>query len=243
MSEQELKIPDEDTYQSEKINIKLEKSRDILDQWVPKTALGQDVVKGKYTSLMDILNKGLLILEPEIVDYLVPNLKEEIIYIGGSPGKGGGIKRTATKITARMHKSGRRFKLSALSIVGNEDGIIGIGKGIALDHRSAIQKSSQKAKLSVIPVKRSCGSWECGCNGSHSIPFKVEAKSGSVKVVLKPAPKGVGIVANKETKKILRLAGISDIWVKISGQTGTRQNLAYAVFKALRNLSTMKGDL
>ena len=60
--------------------------------WIPKTELGRDVVNGKYTNINEILKKGLVILEPEIVDYLVPNLKEEVIYTGGSPGKGGGTR-------------------------------------------------------------------------------------------------------------------------------------------------------
>ena len=211
--------------------------------WIPKTRLGQEVAKGKYKSLDDILKRGELILEPEIVKALIPNLKEEIIYIGGSPGKGGGIRRTATKMTSRMHRSGRRFRLSAIIIVGNENGIVGVGKAGSREHRIAIDKAGSQSKLSVIRVKRGCGSWECGCGGSHSIPFKAKGSHGSVKVTLMPAPKGVGIVADGESKKILKLAGIKDIWVKISGNTGTRTNLAFAVFKALKNLNEMKGDL
>lgn len=211
--------------------------------WIPKTKLGQEVVKGKFKSLEEILEKGELILEPEIVKSLVPNLKEEIIYIGGSPGKGGGIRRTATKMTSRMHRSGRRFRLTAIIIVGNEEGIVGVGKAGSREHRIAIEKATGQSKLSVIRVKRGCGSWECGCGGSHSIPFKVKGSHGSVKVTLMPAPKGVGIVADDESKKILRLAGIKDIWVKTSGKTSTRGNLAFAVFNALKRLNEMKGEL
>ena len=210
--------------------------------WVPKTSLGQDVVKGKYASLNEILTKGLLILEPEIVDYLVPNLKEEMMYIGGTPGKGGGIKRTATRMTARMHKSGRRYSLTAVAIVGNEDGIVGAGRGNSIEHRGAIQKATQHAKLGVMQIKRGCGSWECNCQTNHSIPYQAEGKSGSVTVVLKPAPKGIGIVAHGETKKILKMAGIKDIWVKSFGQTSSRINLTFAVLNALKNLTTRKGD-
>jgi small subunit ribosomal protein S5 len=53
----------------------------------------------------------------------------------------------------------------------------------------------------------------------------------------------VGIVANDTTKKILTLAGIKDIWVKTQGQTSTRQNLTFAVFDALKNLNTTKGEM
>lgn len=212
-------------------------------EWIPKTRLGQDVVKGKYTSIDDILAAGEIILEPEIVDYLVPDIMQEIIYIGGSPGKGGGIRRTVTKRTARMHKSGRRFKLTALVVVGNEKNLLGMGKASLKENRAALEKATAKAKRNLIRVRKYCGSWECGCGTDHSIPFATEGKSGSVRVILKPAPKGVGIVASKEVKKILRLAGIKDIWVQSFGNTGARMNVTLAVFEALRKLSQTKGYL
>jgi small subunit ribosomal protein S5 len=211
--------------------------------WIPKTKLGNDVLAGKYKSLDEILEQGELILEPEIVDVLVPEVMQEVIYIGGSPGKGGGIRRTATKMTSRMHKSGRRFKLSALAVVGNGHGIVGIGRAISTEHRTALEKATKNAKLSVIRVRRGCGSWECGCGGNHSVPFRVGGRAGSVKVTLIPAPKGVGMVASEEVKKILKIAGIRDVWVKTSGKTETRGNLTMAVFNALKNLNSGKGEL
>ncbi len=220
-----------------------EKKEDYMMDWRPKTKLGAEVQAGRYKTLDDILQKGELILEPEIVDYLVPDLMHEVVYIGGSPGKGGGIRRTATKMTARMHKSGRRFKLSALAIVGNGNGIVGVGRAISTEHRTALEKAAKNAKLGVIRVRRGCGSWECGCDGKHSVPFKVKGTAGSVDVSILPAPKGVGIVASEEVKKILRLAGIKDAWVKTSGKTSTRTNLVFAFFDALKNLNSGKGDL
>jgi small subunit ribosomal protein S5 len=166
----------------------------------------------------------------------LPNLKSEVILIGGRTGKGGGAQRIPVRITATMHKSGRRFTTSAFSVVGNEDGLVGIGKGKAPEPRDAIAKSVQKAKLNIIKVKRGCGSWECECNEPHSIPFKVEGKSGSVRVVLMPAPKGVGIVADEEAKKIFKLAGIKDVWVKTFGNTSMRINLITAIYNALKKL-------
>jgi len=211
--------------------------------WIPKTRLGNDVLAGKYRTVDDILEKGELILEPEIVDVLIPDIMQEIIYIGGSPGKGGGIRRTATKMTSRMHKSGRRFKLAALAVVGNGDGIVGVGRAISTEHRTAIEKAVKNAKLNVIRVKRGCGSWECGCGGMHSVPFKVSGAAGSVNVSILPAPKGMGIVASEEVRKILKLAGIKDAWVKTSGKTSTRANLIMALFRALKNLNSGKGEL
>lgn len=210
--------------------------------WVPKTQLGKDVVEGKYKTIDDIFAEGKVVLEPEIVDYLVPEISQEIIYIGGTPGKGGGIRRTATRMTSRMHKSGRRMTLTALVVVGNRDGIIGIGSASSQEHRVAIEKATKQAKLNVIRVKRGCGSWECNCGGDHSIPYKTEAKKGSVIVKFLPTPKGVGVVSDKESKKMFDIAGIKDIWVNASGQTGTRMNLANAIFEAMKNLSSRKGD-
>ena len=211
--------------------------------WIPKTELGNRVLKGEFKSLNEILEKGFVILEPEIVDHLVPDLKEDIVYIGGSPGKGGGIRRTATKRTSRMHKSGRRYKLAALVMVGNENGVIGLGKASSKEHRIAIEKATEQAKLNVIRVKMGCGSWECACKGNHSIPFKTKAKEGSVRVVMLPAPKGTGIVASSAVRKLIKLAGIKDVWIKTYGKTATRANLSYAVFSAIKNLMTTKGEL
>jgi len=212
-------------------------------EWKPKTKLGENVMKGEIKDIGSILERGEVILEPEIVDALVPEIKSEMVYIGGSPGKGGGTKRTATKRTARMHKSGRRFKLSAMVAVGNEDGILGIGTGRSRENRIAIEKAEKQARLNVIRVRRGCCSWECGCGGLHSIPFRSEAKKGSVIVTLIPAPKGVGVVGCDAVRKIAKLAGIKDIWINAVGNTGARSNLVDAFYEALRNLNRRKGAL
>jgi len=211
-------------------------------QWVPRTDLGKKVLEGKFQNLDQILEQGHVILEPEIVDAFIPDIKHEIVYIGGSPGKGGGIRRTATKRTARMHKSGRRYKLTAMVIVGDGHGIAGLGVATSKEHRLALEKAAMQARLNVIRIRKGCGSWECACGGDHSIPFKTKAKAGSIIVELLPAPKGTGIVANESVKKMLRLAGIQDVWVKTEGQTATRTSLIVAVFQALKNLNRTKGD-
>lgn len=204
--------------------------------WKPKTELGKLVASGVITSIDEVLNSGKKIIESEIVDKLVPNLKNELILIGGRKGKGGGKQRIPIKITASMHRSGRRFTTNAFAVVGDEDGLIGLGKASALESRAAINKAINKAKLNVIRIKRGCGSWECGCGGDHSIPYKTEGKSGSVRVILMPAPKGLGLVADDESKKVLRLAGIKDIWMKTFGNTSMRINLITALFNALKRL-------
>ncbi len=213
-----------------------ERYETALDRWRPRTSLGQDVVNRTVTSIDDILKSGRRILEPEIVDRLVPDLKNELILIGGRTGKGGGIQRIPVRITAAMHKSGRRFTTSSFVVVGNEDGLVGIGQGRAPETRDAIAKAMQKAKLNIIRIKRGCGSWECDCGTSHSVPFKISGKCGSVRVTLFPSPKGVGLVADDESKKILRLAGIKDVWVRTFGNTGMRINLISAFYDALKKL-------
>jgi len=214
------------------------KREEDLARWVPKTRLGKEVFEKKITDIDEVLKSGTPIKESEIVDSLVPNMKNELILIGGRTGKGGGIQRIPVKITATMHKSGRRFTTNAFVVVGNEDGIVGISKGSAVEARDSIEKAIKKAKLKIIRVKRGCGHWECNCGELHSIPFKTEGHSGSVKVQLIPAPKGVGLVADDQSKKIFRLAGIKDIWVKTFGNTSARTNLISAIFDALKKLYT-----
>ncbi len=207
-----------------------------LEKWIPKTQLGKDVFEKKITNIDAVLQSGKRIIEPEIIDSLVPALKNELILVGGRTGKGGGIQRIPVRITATMHKSGRRFSTSAFVVVGNENGLVGIGGGKALETRNSIEKAIQRAKMNLIRIKRGCGSWECGCGTEHSVPYKVTGKSGSVRVELLPAPKGVGLVADNETKKILKIAGITDAWVKTYGNTSMRINLISATFDALKKL-------
>jgi len=207
-----------------------------LDRWVPKTKIGKEVFSGQITTIDEVLALGIPIREAEIIDKLIPDIKNEVILIGGRTGKGGGIQRIPVKITAKMHRSGRRLSMSAFVAVGNENGLVGIGKGNALEARDAIAKAVKKAKRNVIKIKMGCGSWECKCGTAHSIPLKTVGKSGSVRVELLPAPKGVGLVAEDEAKKILRLAGIKDVWVRTFGNTPARINLISAIFDALKKL-------
>ncbi|MEM5872282.1 MAG: 30S ribosomal protein S5 [Candidatus Aenigmatarchaeota archaeon] len=210
--------------------------------WKPKTELGRKILAGEITDISKIFSEGKKISEPAIVDILLPNLEKEIILIGGTTGKGGGIKRTPFKRTARMHKSGRRYRISVMTAIGNKNGYIGVGlaSGPPGKHQEVIEKSLNKAKLSLIPIRRGCGSWECLCGTNHSIPFAIEGKSGSVRIKFMPAPKGVGLVVSDEVKKIMRLAGISDIWCKSRGNTQMRINLIRATFNALKKLNAYK---
>ncbi len=212
---------------------------ETLKEWTPRTQLGKDVQSGK-TSLDEIFQEGKIIKEPEIIDFLVPNLRSELILIGGSPGKGGGIRRTPTKRTTRMHRSGRRFKSSALVLVGNGDGFIGVGQGWSKDHRTSIEKAKRNAKLNVIPIRRGNGSWEDSGTEPNTVPFKIKGKSGSVETQLIPAPRGTGLAASDTVKTMLELAGINDIWVKTRGNTKTRENVIKSVYNAFKNANSMR---
>jgi small subunit ribosomal protein S5 len=213
-------------------------------EWVPKTKLGKEVLEGKITDIRYLFENGIKITEPEIVDILLPGLSREIIYIGGSSGKGGGIRRTASKRTTRMHKSGRRFKVTVMVVVGDSNGYLGVGvaNGPAGKSMEVIDKGIKKAKLNIIPIRRGCGSWECKCGSAHSIPFEVSGKSGSVNIKLKPAPKGIGLCVSNEVKKVIRLSGINDVWSKSRGQRVTRMNLIGAIFDALKKLAAYRID-
>ena len=207
--------------------------------WKPKTKLGKKVANGEISTIVEALDYQRPIMEPEIVDQLV-DLDEEVILIGGTPGKGGGVRRTVSKRTARMHKSGARYSSNAMTVMGDRNRVIGLGVGESEDTRAAIEDANRAAKLNMIKVPKGNGSWEDTGEDNSSIPFKVEGKSGSVTVELKPAPRGTGLACSDEVKKIMELAGIENIWVKTRGTTRTRENLTRATFNALKKLNEMK---
>ncbi len=196
-----------------------------LEDWEPATKLGRQVKEGKISSLEEIFDRGIPIMEENIINHFLPEIEEEVIDI---------------KLVQRMHKSGRRVRFRATVVVGNRNGYIGLGKAKAKEVGPAIRKAIANAKLNIIDVKQACGSWECLCGTAHSLPFKVTGSSGSVRVSLLPAPKGIGLVGSDVTKKILRMAGIKDVWVKTSGNTRTKVNTANATYEALKRLSSVK---
>ena len=204
-----------------------------IQSWGPKTKLGKEVKAGKIKSVDEILKRNLKILEPEIVDSLM-NLKSDLIAIGQSKGKFGGGKRRAWKQTQRKKKEGNVPTFSAMAVIGDENGHIGIGDGNAKETLPARAKAVRKAKLNIIKVTRGCGSFDCADKEGHSIPFKVEGKSGSVRITLWPAPQGTGLVISGEGKKILRMAGIKDVYSRTTGSTRTTMNFSKALIDALK---------
>ncbi|NCC70426.1 30S ribosomal protein S5, partial [bacterium] len=175
-------------------------------KWIPKTNLGKEVLEGKYSSLSEVILKGGAIKEEEITDYIAPNLKTEFVNVGQAKGKFGGGKRKSSKATQKITREGGRMSFAMLTISGNGEGVVGLGFGKARETVPAREKSLKKAKQDFIVIRRGCGDWGCFCGTAHSIPFAVEGKSGSVTVKLMPAPKGTGLVVEKELKKLLELA-------------------------------------
>ncbi len=210
--------------------------------WNAKTKLGKDVKEGKIKDIDEILGSGKKIMEEQIIDTLL-NVKSDLIAIGQSKGKFGGGKRRAWRQTQKKTKEGNVPSFSALAVVGDENGHVGIGSGKAQETLPARDKASRKAKLNLIKINRACGGFECSCTEQHSIPFKVTGKSGSVEVTLIPAPQGTGLVAAKEIQKVLQLAGIKDIYSKTSGKKRTSFNLVKACMAALEKTNPKAAEV
>ncbi len=217
-------------------------AEDDDEVWRPKTELGRKVVQGRVDDIEAVMDSTEKIREPEIVDQLVPDLEDEVILIGGTPGKGGGKRRIVSKRTVRMHKSGRRFNTKAMVVVGNRNGLVGLGEAHADDTRDAIDKARDNAKLNLIRVRRGNGSWEDTGTEPTTLPFRATGKSGSVEVELQPAPRGTGIAASEGVQKIVELAGIEDLWIRSRGNTRARENHIKAVYNAFKELNKIKTD-
>ncbi|MEM4311428.1 MAG: 30S ribosomal protein S5 [Nitrososphaerales archaeon] len=192
--------------------------------WIPRTRLGMLVSSGKIASLEQIFAEGYKIKEPEIVKTLIPDLKSSVIGAG---------------IVQKQRDAGELTRYTAVVAVGNGKGWFGVGKGKGPQLRSAIDKATNTALLSVIPVKLGCGSWECRCNQPHSLPFRVTGKGGSVKIDIIPGPRGLGLVAGESVKTLLDLVGVKDAWTRTYGSTSTTSSLAYAIYDALKKTHSL----
>ena len=191
----------------------------VEEVWIPKTSIGQRVIAGEINSMEEILSQGLRIQEAGIVKKLLPDLKTEVIDVG---------------IIQKMTANGQSTRFKALVAAGNENGWLGIGMGKSKQMRIAIEKANNAAYLNVSPVKLGCGSWECRCDQNHSVPFKVKGKGGSVTIEILPAPRGLGLVAGRKIKNLLKMAGIKDAWTSAKGSTTTMNSTSKAVLQCLR---------
>jgi small subunit ribosomal protein S5 len=129
--------------------------------------------------------------------------------------------------SAAVVKGGRRFSFSALTVVGNRNGLVGIGYGKGREVPNAIEKSVKDARKQIMRVRRD----------GTTIPHAVEGRYGATKVRLLPAAPGTGIIAGKAVRKVLERAGISDILTKNYGSTNAL-NVVKATMMALNQLRT-----
>ena len=166
-------------------------------------------------------------------------MESELLLIGQAKGKFGGGKRRSWRQTQRKTKEGNVITFSAMAVVGDKNGHVGIGYGRAKETLPAREKAMRKAKINIIKIDRGCGNFDCSCHEKHSIPYVVEGKCGSIRIKLLPAPQGTGLVVGDEMKKILRLAGIKDVYSMTKGSIRTTFNVAKACIDALEKTSKL----
>jgi small subunit ribosomal protein S5 len=193
-----------------------------LREWPPKTRLGQKVMAGEIVTYEQALDSGLPIREVQVIDALLPGLEDDVIKVN---------------MVQRMTDSGRRVRFNVMACVGNKDGYVGLGMAKAKEVPMAIEKAITAAKLNLIRVQRGTGSWESSAGPGTSVPFMVKGRSASTRVTLMPAAAGKGLVIGETGKRVLQLAGVTDVLSRTSGQTRTTINYAAATFNALKELN------
>ncbi len=196
-----------------------------LRNWTPRTRLGRMVMNGEIITYEEALATGFPIREVEIVDALLPEMDDDVLSVN---------------MIQRMTDSGRRVRFNVLCAVGNGDGYVGLSICKGKEVASTIQKAITQAKLNLVPVFRGNGSWESAEGPGNSIPFKATGRSGSTRVTLLPAPSGKGLVIGDYGRRVLKLAGVEDVWSRSSGQTRSTINFAKATFNALEALGRAK---
>jgi small subunit ribosomal protein S2e len=181
------------------------------------TKLGQLVQQGRIKSLEQIYLHSIPIKEFQIVENILgPSLKDEVMKI---------------MPVQKQTRAGQRTRFKAFVIVGDFAGHVGLGVKCAREVATAIRGAIDLAKMNIVPVRR--GYWGNKIGKPHSIPAKVTGKCGSVLVRLIPAPRGAGIVGSRTPKKILKLAGIEDVYTSSRGHTATLGNFVRATYDAL----------
>lgn len=129
---------------------------------------------------------------------------------------------------SKKTKGGNKIGFSVLMVVGDKKGNVGVGLGKAPDVISAIKKGVKKAKKKMITFP---------LDGT-TIPFSIEVKKGAAQVLLKPAPRGSGVIAGGPVRAVVEAAGVRDISSKILGTENQASNV-YATFEALKEIQKL----
>ena len=138
-------------------------------------------------------------------------------------------KVVAINRVAKVVKGGRTFRFSAVVVVGDENGHVGVGNGKAAEVPDAIKKAIEDAKKNLVTVPIV----------GTTIPHEYVGQFGSANVLLKPAAEGTGIIAGGSVRPVIELAGYKDIRTKVIG-TNNPRNVVYATINGLSNMKTVE---
>ncbi len=138
-------------------------------------------------------------------------------------------KVVAISRVAKVVKGGRNFRFSAVVVVGDGNGHVGVGNGKAAEVPDAIKKAIGEAKKNLIEVPIV----------NTTVPHEFIGKFGSANVLLKPAAVGTGLIAGGSVRPVLELAGYQNIRTKVIG-TNNPRNVVYATMEGLKSMQTVE---